>query len=1158
MIMVSLILGIFVVPLPINAHIPTQATNQILYPSPGDVMFRYLTAAGMEGGHVAIFYRYRSDGVREIMQAVGPGSISALVGWNFFMNDMKPDTSYWGSYCQTRGKTLQKREELIDAAYDCIGIAYPAWPYLIGYKDHPTTLRCDGLVEWTYEHVFNEPISPDETSSNNTGIVPQDYSNGLGQPVATCPIHGGHHNMCPTLQLEWLNNESQAVDGHDISGPRHGEPSYNSSPILLNATVIPSNGSPSTKFYFTTTYIDNELDEPNYSCSVIVDGNYYNMSNVGETRYNGEYRYPSSGGQSFSVGEHHYYFYFRSNREGQYDTVRYPASEDLIFYVTNLPTTILVSEIVNPSTCEPYQTVNVSGSAVYDNGPSVTSGTVTITISGVNVWTTPLDVNGNYSRNITAPGSNGNYSVNVSVSDGSIAGTTSQSLQVQPGGGGSGYTFYRSTVCRDVDDPSPYDPIHETIAFNENCDKVYVWVHLTDIYKALTVKWKWYKPDGSLYKTNTFNVPDPSSEGYDSWDWYKCWYWLSNISDIEGEWSCRLYVDDGSGYDRCATEKFVIRYDLTEHKMCKDIETSDPYDPINPTNTFYQTDNKAMTWMNMDVASIGAKVKWQFYEPAGSLYSSFEDSGDAPTDDYWDWYKFWGWINITGHDAVNKCGNWQVKVLIEDPSSNWDEEYVDYFQILESPDSIPIVDVTVSPEQPIEGTNISLNISATDNTYLQKVTLYWNDGTQHIQTWDSIFSSSFSNTKNIGTYSAGQSIWYYAKVYDTSENEGQSILKNFVVLDISPNIVVIPDTLRFKWDGGSKKETSLLSSIEDTIFYDNGTPSYIKPYDPSDVSSCKYYGVKFTPTEKTGSKVTGAKVYIGNQTGSASTFEIHVYDDNGGNPGTLKSQGTFNVGSSSGYFSPTLSTQPLIVGDFYIFVGPQTMDANIGIGLDNGLSYADRMGATDILPGWYNPGYPGDFVLRANVTYESSDTCDTVKTMIVTNNGNADLTVSNITKNYKWITSITPTNFTLIPGDSQNVIVTVACNGLSNGTNIGSLSIFSNDTDENPYIEPVKFVVTSVGTEEKPIFPGKFVLFSPSPNPSMAGTVIKYGLPEQANVSLKLYDASGRLVKNFCSDVKEKGYYTANIKNGELNEGIYFIKFVAGNFKATRKLTILR
>jgi hypothetical protein len=117
-----------------------------------------------------------------------------------------------------------------------------------------------------------------------------------------------------------------------------------------------------------------------------------------------------------------------------------------------------------------------------------------------------------------------------------------------------------------------------------------------------------------------------------------------------------------------------------------------------------------------------------------------------------------------------------------------------------------------------------------------------------------------------------------------------------------------------------------------------------------------------------------------NMSGSASTFDIFVYNDNAGTPGTCKAQGTFNVSttsSSGAYFSPTISAQPVIAGDFYIFVGPQEMDAYIGICVDEGLNYDERMGATDNLPGWENRGYAGDFVLRANVTYvgveESTD-----------------------------------------------------------------------------------------------------------------------------------------------------------------------------------------
>jgi len=70
--------------------------------------------------------------------------------------------------------------------------------------------------------------------------------------------------------------------------------------------------------------------------------------------------------------------------------------------------------------------------------------------------------------------------------------------------------------------------------------------------------------------------------------------------------------------------------------------------------------------------------------------------------------------------------------------------------------------------------------------------------------------------------------------------------------------------------------------------------------------------------------------------------------------------------------------------------------------------------------------------------------------------------------------------------------------------------------------------------------------------------VIKYGLQEKANVSLNLYDLSGRLVKIFHSGTQEKGYYKIDIGDNELAKGVYFLKFETGNYKATKKLTILK
>ncbi|MCK4353480.1 choice-of-anchor D domain-containing protein [candidate division WOR-3 bacterium] len=90
-------------------------------------------------------------------------------------------------------------------------------------------------------------------------------------------------------------------------------------------------------------------------------------------------------------------------------------------------------------------------------------------------------------------------------------------------------------------------------------------------------------------------------------------------------------------------------------------------------------------------------------------------------------------------------------------------------------------------------------------------------------------------------------------------------------------------------------------------------------------------------------------------------------------------------------------------------------------------------------------------------------------TMWIKNMGAANLNVDSITTGISWVDSIGPTNFSLLPGDSELVIVTVDTQGVSPGTYYGNLLIYSNDPDGSIYCEPVKFVVT--GTPDIAVLP---------------------------------------------------------------------------------------
>ncbi|MCX7919694.1 MAG: lectin like domain-containing protein [bacterium] len=92
----------------------------------------------------------------------------------------------------------------------------------------------------------------------------------------------------------------------------------------------------------------------------------------------------------------------------------------------------------------------------------------------------------------------------------------------------------------------------------------------------------------------------------------------------------------------------------------------------------------------------------------------------------------------------------------------------------------------------------------------------------------------------------------------------------------------------------------------------------------------------------------------------------------------------------------------------------------------------------------------------------------TTQSFTVYNDGFSILTVTNITKtnNKSWITSISPTAFTVPPSGTQTVNVTVSASGLTVAKDTEVLKIWSNDPDENPYSGPT---VTITGRPQAPV-----------------------------------------------------------------------------------------
>jgi hypothetical protein len=88
--------------------------------------------------------------------------------------------------------------------------------------------------------------------------------------------------------------------------------------------------------------------------------------------------------------------------------------------------------------------------------------------------------------------------------------------------------------------------------------------------------------------------------------------------------------------------------------------------------------------------------------------------------------------------------------------------------------------------------------------------------------------------------------------------------------------------------------------------------------------------------------------------------------------------------------------------------------------------------------------------------------------------------------------------------------------------------------------------------------PKAFALTQNYPNPFNPSTTIKYDLPIESRVSLKVFDILGREVATLVNEDQKAGYKSTVWNGAGLASGIYYYRLQAGDFTATRKLLLLK
>ncbi|NLT52582.1 MAG: T9SS type A sorting domain-containing protein [Ignavibacteria bacterium] len=107
-----------------------------------------------------------------------------------------------------------------------------------------------------------------------------------------------------------------------------------------------------------------------------------------------------------------------------------------------------------------------------------------------------------------------------------------------------------------------------------------------------------------------------------------------------------------------------------------------------------------------------------------------------------------------------------------------------------------------------------------------------------------------------------------------------------------------------------------------------------------------------------------------------------------------------------------------------------------------------------------------------------------------------------------------------------------------------------------------KFTYSKEISVEQLLLPTEFSLSQNYPNPFNPSTVIKYQLPMNGFVSLKIYDILGSEIATLVSEQKPAGTYEVKFDASALTSGVYVYRLSssseAGDFSQAKKLTLIK
>ena len=118
---------------------------------------------------------------------------------------------------------------------------------------------------------------------------------------------------------------------------------------------------------------------------------------------------------------------------------------------------------------------------------------------------------------------------------------------------------------------------------------------------------------------------------------------------------------------------------------------------------------------------------------------------------------------------------------------------------------------------------------------------------------------------------------------------------------------------------------------------------------------------------------------------------------------------------------------------------------------------------------------------------------------------------------------------------------------------------------ENESVEPVRvislkpseFILQSTNINEA-LKPSSFNLSNNYPNPFNPTTNIRYRIPHQTEVRIRIFDVLGNEIFTLVDEIKPTGKYETTFEAGGLSSGAYFYQLSCEEFTQTKKMMLVR